>query len=166
MMEEITLTDTIEIRTTPERIFSFITGLVDTESYVAWHPEDHVSMRWLQGEPWHEGSVAEAAEYMHGKIHRLKFVVTHVEPNRRIDYTTPSRLLRRYVPGNTFEIEPKGDSTLFIATGRLRVGWILKKLLGKHLRNNLEGIKKHMKEEGENLKRILEAESVYWGTDI
>ena len=158
LMEEITLTDTIEIKTTPEKIFSFLTGLVDSESYVAWHPQDHVSLRWLKGKPWQEGSVACAEEYMHGKLHKLKFVVAKVEPNKRIDWIPASKFLRRYVPGNSFVIEPKEDSCLFIASGTLRVGWLFRTLARKQLERGLACVKKHMKEEGENLKRILETE--------
>jgi Polyketide cyclase / dehydrase and lipid transport len=158
LMEELTLTDTIEIKTTPEKIFAFLNSLVDTESYVAWHPQDHVSMRWLKGEPWQEGSVAYAEEYLHGKLHKLKFVVTKVEPYRRIDYAPASRFLRRYFPGNSFIIEPKEDTCLFKASGTLRIGWLFRTLARKHFESGLAGVKKHMKEEGENLKRILETE--------
>jgi hypothetical protein len=56
-LEDIVLTDSIEIKTTPEKIFSFLTGLVDDESYRAWHHDDHVALRWLKGQPWEEGSV-------------------------------------------------------------------------------------------------------------
>ena len=158
LMEEITITDTIEIKTIPEKIFSFITGLVDTESYVAWHPEDHVTMRWLEGEPWEEGSVAYAEEYLHGKLHKAKFVITKVEPNHRIDYAPASRFLRRFMPGNSFVIEQKEDTCLFIASGTCRIGWIVRKLFRKQIERGLASVKKHMREEGENLKRILEAE--------
>lgn len=38
--EDRVLTDTIEIKTTPEKIFSFLTSIVDDDSYRAWHPKD------------------------------------------------------------------------------------------------------------------------------
>jgi hypothetical protein len=158
LMEEITLTDTIEIKTTPERIFAFITGLVDTESYVAWHPKDHVAMRWLKGEPWQEGSLAYAEEYLHGKLHKLKFVVTKVELNSRIDYAPASKFLRRYFPGNSFVMEQNEDGICrFTASGTCRIGWLARKLAGKHIESGLASVKNHVREEGENLKKILEA---------
>jgi len=49
LMEDVTLTDSIEIKATPERVFDFLVHLVDDESYRAWHPEDHVALRWLKG---------------------------------------------------------------------------------------------------------------------
>ncbi len=35
------LTDSIEIKAPPNKVFSFFTGIKDDESYKAWHP-DHV----------------------------------------------------------------------------------------------------------------------------
>jgi len=158
LLEDVTLTDSIEIKTTPEKVFGFLINLVDDESYRAWHPEDHVALRWIKGNPWEEGSVVYAEEYIHGKLHKLKFLVTKVVPNRKIEYVPLSRLLRIYFPKNTFTIEPRGDTCVFTATGSLRVGRIVKALAKDKLEFTLSCVKKHMKEEGENLKRILKAE--------
>ena len=81
--EDVILTDSIKIKTTPEKIFEFLTGIVDDESYRAWHQEDHVSFRWLKGPPWTEGSVIYAEEYIHGKLHKLKFKITQIVPKKR-----------------------------------------------------------------------------------
>ena len=32
LLEDVTITDSIEIKTTPDRIFHFLTGLIDDES--------------------------------------------------------------------------------------------------------------------------------------
>jgi len=145
------ITDSIEIKAPPERIFSFFTGLKDDASYRAWHP-DHVVMRWIKGEPFHEGSVAYFEEYLHGKIHKGKFVCTKVVPSRLIEYKPPFPLSVLF-PGNSFVIEPTDEgSCIFTAAGIMRVG-----PLGKRLnRKQIEGVQRHMKEEGENLKAILE----------
>lgn len=158
MMEDIILTDSIEIKTKPEKVFNFLIHLVDDESYRAWHPEDHVSLRWIEGPPWEEGSVVHAEEYIHGKLHRLKFVVTKVVPNLEIEYVPISRFLRKYFPRNTFYIEPKDATCVFTATGTYRVGWLFRTFARKRLERALSSVRKHMKEEGENLKRILEAQ--------
>jgi len=100
----ITLRDSIEIKTTPEKIFDFFVHF--EENYLAWHP-DHVKSYWI-GKPAKEGSILYCEEYLHGKLHRMKFRITKVELNRKIEYKL------------------------------------------------LEAGKKHMKEEGENLKRLLE----------
>ena len=158
LLEDVVLTDSIEINTTTEKVFSFITNLVDDESYRTWHIDDHVALRWLKGQPWTEGSVVYAEEYIHGKLHKLKFTVTKVVPNKKIEYVPVSRFLRRYFPKNEFTVEQKGESCLFIASGTYRVGWFAKTFFKRALENGLSSVKKHMKEEGENLKKILELE--------
>ncbi|MBW2560314.1 MAG: SRPBCC family protein [Deltaproteobacteria bacterium] len=156
--EDVILTDSIEIKTFPEKIFNFLTGIVDDASYRAWHKDDHVSFRWLKGQPWAEGSVMYVEEYLHGKLHKLKFVVTKIVPNEKIEYAPVSRLLRKFFPKNQFIIEQKGESCLFIASGTYRVGWIGKAFFGKAIEKGLASVEKHMKEEGENLKKILESQ--------
>jgi hypothetical protein len=158
ILEDITLRDSIEIRATPEMVFGFLSSLVDDRSYRVWHPDDHVALRWLKGEPWKQGSVAYAEEYVHGKLHKIKFLVTKVIPNRQIEYVPLSRILRTYFPGNGFTIEPKGESCVFTATVSLRVGWLVKKLFKGKVETGLSGVRKHIREEGENLKKLLEEE--------
>ncbi|MFC1913341.1 SRPBCC family protein [Chloroflexota bacterium] len=108
------LRDAIKKETTPENIFSFLTGLKDDNSYKAWHP-DHVAMRWIKGEPFAEGSIAYFEEYLHGKIHKAKFVCTKVIPNRLIEYG-PLFPLSIFFPGNQFIIEPV-DKGSYLFTG-------------------------------------------------
>jgi hypothetical protein len=43
VFEKRVLTDTVEIRATPEKIFAFLTGIVDDAGYRAWHDKDHVA---------------------------------------------------------------------------------------------------------------------------
>ena len=154
--EDVILTDSVKIKTTSGDIFNFLTSIVDDDSYRAWHKEDHVSFRWLKGQPWAEGSVVCAEEYIHGKLHKLKFKITRIIRNKRIEYTPVSRFLRRFFPKIEFMIEQKGESCLFIASGTYRLGWIGKTFFKKAIENGLSSVKKHMREEGENLKRILE----------
>ena len=124
----------------------------------AWHKEDHVSFRWLKGNPWTEGSVLYAEEYIHGKLHKLKFEITKIVPSRRIEYSPTSRFVRKFFPKNEFIIEQKGESSLFTARGTYRVGKLGKIFFRKAIENGLLSVRKHMREEGENLKIILESE--------
>ena len=156
LLEKVTLTVSIEIKTTPEKIFEFFTNLSDDESYRAWHPDDHVSLRWIKGEPWQVGSVVYAEEYIHGKLHKLKLIITKVVPNRRIEFAPTNRFLRFYFPGNTFAVNQKGDICVFTASGTYRIGWLFKTFARKKVERGILSAKKHMKEEGENLKSILE----------
>jgi hypothetical protein len=141
LLKEQMLTDSIEIKTTPEKVFDFFFHLVDDESYRAWHPDDHVAFRWIKGPPWEEGSVVYAEEYIHGKLHKLKFVITKLFPKNRVT------------------VEPKQGACIFTAQGTIRVGWLIRTFAKKRLERGLSSVRKHMKEEGESLKRILEADT-------
>ena len=156
IFEDVILTDTIEINTTPEKVFHYLTSIVDSKGYQAWHNEDHVTFRFIKGKPWAVGSVIYAEEYIHGKLHKLKFTITRIVPNKKIEYVPTSWLLRKYFPKNEFIIEGQGDACRFIASGTYRIGWIVKTFFKKKRDQGLSGIRKHMQEEGKNLKRILE----------
>ncbi|THB75042.1 MAG: SRPBCC family protein [Desulfobulbaceae bacterium] len=155
--EDVVLTDSIEIETTPEAIFTFITNIKDDESYRAWHQTDHVAFQWLKGAPWQEGSILYAEEYFHGKLHKFKFVITEVIPDKKIVYSPVSRILRLFFPKNEFRIKCDGPTCLFVASVNFKVGWIGKKIFKKSIDKGLASVRKHMKEEGENLKSLLEA---------
>ena len=158
MMEDLILKHSIEIRTTPEKIFEFLSTLIDDKSYRSWHPDDHVALRWLKGSPWEEGSVIHAEEYIDGKLHKLRFIITRVVPNREIEYIPVSRFRRRYAPKYTFSVEPKDASCVFTAAVYVRVPLLPRLLAKKRVERGFSSVQKHMKEEGENLKRILEAD--------
>jgi uncharacterized protein YndB with AHSA1/START domain len=154
----IMLTDSIEINATPERVFEWLSQRFNSkEAYQAWHP-DHVDLRWIKGEPLQEGSIVYAEEYLHGKLHKLKFRITKIVSNRRIEYRSLFPL-SIFAPGNAFLIEPRGESRCrFIATGSLRLPrWFFEKLHKRH-KGKIEATEQHMKEEGENLKKTLENE--------
>jgi len=156
LLEDIVVTESIEIGATAEKIFGFFLQIVDDASYQAWHPKDHVAYRCIKGKPCEEGSVVYAEEYMHGKLHKLKFLVKEVVPNRKIEFVPLSRLLRIYFPRNTFLIEPGDGSCVFTASCVVRVGPLVKLLARTKLEEGLSSVRKHMREEGENLKRIVE----------
>ncbi len=143
----ITLKDSIEIKATPEKIFDFFTHF--EENYHVWHP-DHVESRWLKGRA-EAGSILYCEEYLHGKLHKMKFLLTKMEPNRRIEF----RLLfpiSMICPKGSFIIEPKEESCIFTATLSFRFA----KFFLKFAKSRVEAIERHMREEGENLKRLLE----------
>ena len=95
-------------------------------------------------------------ECFEGKPYKLRFLVTKVIPNKRIEYIPVSRFMRRYVPKNMFSMEPTGTGCVFTATVHLRLPLLPRLLARKSIERGLSGIRKHMKEEGENLKKILE----------
>lgn len=155
----ITLRHSIEVEAAAEEAFQWLVQRFrDGESYRAWHP-DHVDIRWTKGEPLKEGSIIYAEEYLHGYLHKLKFRITKIVPDRMIAYRSlfPLSLL---APGNSFLIEPKeANSCVFTAIGSLRLPrWLFKRLHKKH-EGKIDATERHMREEGENLKKALEGRS-------
>ncbi len=146
----ITLKDSIEIKTTPEKVEEWLRNL--DKHYKEWHP-DHV--RWINV----TGGLGESdtvyfEEYLHGKLHKAKCKITKIERNKKGVIEFKGLPFRDQVLGEkgSFIIEPKGDSCIFTATLSFRFGW----LISTFFKEMIEAVKKHMKEEGENLKRLLE----------
>jgi hypothetical protein len=146
-----TLKDSIEMKTAPEKIFNALIKVFSSEEYFKrWH-KDHVKCQWCKGKPFEIGSVLYIEEYLHGELHKMTFLGTKLEPNRKIEYRLflPTSII---CPKGSFSIEPKGDSCIFTATLSFRLGWLFS-IVAK---GRVEAIKKHMKEEGENLRKLLE----------
>jgi hypothetical protein len=147
----VTLTDSIEIKATPEQVFTWLINIRTGKDYQAWHP-DHVEWQWIKGEPFQRGSVAFLEEYMHGNMHKLTFVCTKVVPNRLIEYK-PSFPMSILMSKGQFAIDPRGEkSCIFTAAISFREGPFFRRLF----RKQTEDLEQHMKEEGENLRKILE----------
>ena len=147
------LKDSIEIHTAPEKVFAALIRVFSSQEYFKkWHP-DHVKCRWIKGEPFEVGSILYVEEYLHGKLGKMKFLGTNLEMNRKIDYKLlfPTSII---CPKGSFIIEPKEGSSLFTANLYFRFG----RFFQKFAKSRVEAITKHMKEEGENLKKILENE--------
>ncbi|MFX1336712.1 MAG: SRPBCC family protein [Promethearchaeota archaeon] len=148
----ITLIDTIEIKTTPKKVFNGLIKVFSSqEDYKLWH-KDHIKCSWI-GQPFELGSILYCEEYLHGELHKMKFSATKKEPNRIIEYKLlfPVSIV---CPKGSFIIEEKDGSSIFTATLSFRFGWFFQKFA----KRRVEAITMHMKEEGENLKRILENE--------
>jgi hypothetical protein len=153
----ITLQDTIEIRTTPEKVFDFFIHF--RENFKAWHP-DHVRCWYLEDGPLGEGSVFYVQEYVHAKLLTLGFHVTRLVQYSRIEYRIPP------IVRGAFTMEPRHSSVLFTAetyfgTKILLLGELLDRILHIFMDRRLRALKQHMVEEGRNLKRILE-EGTQW----
>ncbi len=88
--EDIILTEVVEIKTMPEKIFNYLTGIVDDESFKTLNAHN-VSFRWLKGQPWMLGSLAYAEKYLHGKLHKFKFIIAKILANKHIEYMPTSK---------------------------------------------------------------------------
>jgi hypothetical protein len=148
----ITLKDTVEIEVSPEEIMEFFLNF--QENFYAWHP-DHVKCYYLTPGPLKKDSIIYIEEYLYGKLRKLKLHITKVQPNSRIEYKT------FLGTKGIFIIEPGETGTLFTAemymgTTIPLLGKLRDRIMRMYFSHQLDGLKKHMAEEGQNLKRILE----------
>ncbi len=156
----ITLKDSIEINGSAEKVFMQLARyLTNGESYKSWHPE-HVELQWVKGDPLQEGSILYAEEYLQGYLHKFKFRITRIVPDKLIAYR-PLFPLSIIATGNTFTIKSIGENRCsFTAEGHIRFPlWLFKKVHKNH-EGKLIASEKHMKEEGENIKKAIEEGSV------
>lgn len=148
----IELRDTVTIRTPRRVVWSWLESL--PYHYLDWH-QDHLEARWVRGRSLEPGAVMEVRERLHGKPHRLRMVVTEVEPGRRVRY--------RVLPGVRGEFlveDADGGSSLTAViamgvdvpvVGRI-VDWVLHWTLWR----SINAIERHQREEGASLKALLE----------
>ena len=146
------LTDTIEIKSSPEDIWSFFVNL--EENYIDWHPIDHKKFVWT-GKPMEQGTRWYAEEMVHGHLFKLKGTIGEVIPFRKIvfRYSFPISIVS---PKFEWKIDPDESGSIFTATSYLNAGDLFYKFSKREMEWKLEATKKHTKEEGEYLKMILE----------
>lgn len=148
-----TLKHSVEIETTPERIWEFFVNL--DKNYTKWHPEDHVLFQWTKGEPLREKTAFHAKQYVRGKLTIYKGTCTEIIPNRKIvfKFAFPVSLVS---PKVEWQIEPSGSKCIFTAITYMRFGKVFQRLFKKHMKDSVALHDKHVGAEGENLKKILE----------
>jgi uncharacterized protein YndB with AHSA1/START domain len=163
LFEQLVLKDSIEIKTSPEKVWDFFYNL--EKNYRKWHLKDHVLFKWTKGKPMETGSEWYGEEYLGGELKKAKGTIGEVVPYRKIvfEYAFPLSIAS---PGFEWLIEPKGSNSVFTAVSYIRAERIMRKLVTvfhHHDYKNMETLiavgKKHVKEEGENLKKILESEN-------
>ena len=149
--------DSTEISTTPEKIWRFFSDL--EKNYKAWHPEDHVLFKWVHGNPMETGSYYYGEEVMMGKVRKIKGVIGEVVPNRKIVFkcSFPIMLVSPYFE---WRIEPRGSTSVFTAVTIVRCERFYRWVMGrKGWDAFVASGRKHVREEGENLKKLLEKKS-------
>ena len=102
------------------------------------------------------GSKWYGEEVVRGKVFKLKGTIGDVIPYRKImfKYSFPISLA---APGFEWSIDPKGTRPIFTARSFLRAGDLFYKLSRKEMEEKIDMHNRHVKEEGENLKKILES---------
>jgi hypothetical protein len=152
----ISLRDRIEIHATARQIFAWLETM--PQEYVSWHP-DHVACRVLHGRMLEVGAEIECEEYLHGELHRMRFRMTRVVPDERVEFRI------RGMGRGAFAVQSEGDAVEFtaeldIGTESPFIGPVFDFIFSVFFRRRLEAMRKHIAEEGENLKAIIESGSL------
>lgn len=155
----IKLRDSLRMHATPDQLFGWLASL--PQEYCAWHP-DHVACREINGSMLQPGSEIECQEYLHGKLHTLRLRLTRIEPGRRMEYEIQA------LGKGAFEVIPQDGEVEFVAELDLGIetpiiGWVTDIVLRLLLKRRVEAMQQHMHEEGQNLKKIIEAG---WGQAV
>lgn len=150
LFEERILKDSVEINAPVEKVWEFFDHL--DVNYKSWHEDAHVTCRWLKGRPHEEGSIAYFEEILDGKLCKIKAITIKVVKYRFVETRSPFPASMIHTKG-TYLFEPKGNSSVFTATNHFRIP----SLFHKKLLSLIAATEKHMKEEGENLKKIIES---------
>jgi uncharacterized protein YndB with AHSA1/START domain len=150
------LKHSIDIETTPEKIWDFFVNL--DQNYTAWHPEDHISFEWTKGEPLALGSAFYARQYVKGKVTTFKGTCEEIILHRKIvfKFAFPISIVS---PKVEWQIEPKDSICVFTAISYMKFQRLFRRLFKKHMKDSLELHDKHVGAEGENLKKILERQN-------
>lgn len=140
----------ILIEATPDRGFDFFQHM--QENYLRWHP-DHLRFEWRQEPRLEVGNRCYFEERIGGKLLKKEMRFTEVVADRLIRFVPTAALLRLFLPWITLEFTPVADGTFrFRQRIPVRIGPI-----GAWLnRRDFDAVRLHMRQEGENLKAILE----------
>lgn len=143
------LEETTEVKTSPGDVYRFFESM--EENYPRWHP-DHVTFRWIDGGSLEEGEKAYFEELIAGERQQKTVRFTQVDSDRYIEFKPTSLLIGLLMPHISFTIMPHPDGCEITQRIKVRTGPI-----GAWLnRSEFDAVRKHMREEGENLKHILE----------
>ena len=148
----LTLKDSITINRPPDVIFEWFDHF--SENYTSWH-QDHVIAKWIRGANFEKGAILYSEEYLGNRLEKLNFEVTKFTKGESIEYKLlfPHSII---CPGGSFTVKPdSSDGSIFTASLSFRFGFLFSRIAKKRI----EAIRAHMKEEGENLKELLEKTS-------
>jgi len=144
------LSQTTMIAAPPEHIFSFFNRM--EANYTRWH-HDHIAFRSLQDGRQAVGNRFYLEERIHGQHLKRTMRYTKVVPDRLIEFVPDNALVRLFLRRVSFITEPVDGQCRFTQEVQVLIGPI-----GRWLnRKGFAAVEKHMREEGENLKAIMES---------
>jgi Polyketide cyclase / dehydrase and lipid transport len=152
----VSIVETSTVPHTPERLWEFFVSDVE-QHYESWHRE-HLRWRWLSGVPLSPGSVWFADEWVGRTRIAARFRVHRSDPCRFFNYRIlgwPSSVVRA---GGSFRFElAKGGARVVqsvdLGFSAPPVGTVIDLLIRAAV--PLGDIRRHMREEQENLPRLL-----------
>jgi len=147
--QERILRHSIAITASVEEVWDFFEHL--DRNYKSWHPESHIACRWIKGRPHEVGSVAYFEEVLHGKLCKIKIRCTHVEKHKCVE-CKPFFPLSIFHPKAVYLFESTGSQCIFSAVNHMRIP----RLFNRAILSLVEATERHMEEEGENLKKLIE----------
>jgi hypothetical protein len=150
------LQDVVEIPAQPATVFAWFRNL--ESNYRNWHP-DHVNCRYAKGRPFETGSVLSVQETLHGRQHKLRLKLTSIEPNRSIAYRIAPGLNGRFLLAET-EFGCQLEAEIRIGWRVPIFGWVVDRLVRRVFDASLDALRIHMREEGQNLSRLLDNRAV------
>lgn len=147
------------INAPPEKIWNFLTELHLSDNYMRWHPKDHIIFKAISGNQKNVGDVGYFEEYIGKRLLKAKYVLRKSKFPTYLEYTPcfPISLLNAITA--SFEIRPiNSKSSEFIAYVKYGyqipiLGWLVDTIVNKIF--PIEVVKKHIAEEGSNIKSIL-----------
>ncbi len=147
------LAESIDIEVPPERVYRFFERMA--ENYLRWHP-DHQAFRWMDGRGLATGSRFHLEERIGGKDLARTMVITRLEAGRLLEFAPDHWFIRLLMPRLRFRMVPRGarncrlEAEIHVRTGPLGA-WLN--------RREFDAVRRHMREECENLKGIVETEA-------
>jgi hypothetical protein len=136
------------IRTTAEQVFAFFAAM--ESNYGRWHA-DHVLFRWLDPPAVKKGVRFYFEERIGGKLLKKTVAFTRIEPGALIEFAPTSRLFRLFLPRISFRIRQANGGIVVTQDIYLRIGPLAARLN----RRELDAVRLHMRQEGENMRRLL-----------
>jgi hypothetical protein len=150
----ITLENSIEIKTTPEKIFNWFKNM-DNKRFREWHPNHRKFVKVTGG--MDEGDVLYFEEYINGKWFKLKIKITKIEKSEkgwRADFESVHWLGRLIGTRISFIAEAKGGTCIFTHVESFGFKMpIISSLILKLFKWRIPLIEK---EDNINLKKIME----------
>jgi uncharacterized protein YndB with AHSA1/START domain len=151
----VSLKHEIQIAASPKTVFSFFENL--EQNYTRWHP-DHIGFHWVSGNTIEKGTTVCFIHRINGKVHELPAKFTDLSLGHLIEYVWRTSKGNFSAPKNLWRFIDSNGGCLFISESELLFESVSS--LSAQLETALTEVRKHLAEEGENLKILVETEGI------